>query len=492
MPKRPIKRHEKGQNKTKESKLSWKDEEIESSSGEESDGGIESNESENEGEKESTEQKRARLAKAYLASMTSTGEEEEEEDDDGGHRDLVAEKLRRDRLESQGKYNRAVAANLKNIDAGTIKTSKLTGHEASVTCLALTSDDRFCYSGSKDNAVVCWDVETGQSTFLRPTWKSERDAFHLPQSESQETSSSGAFRHSREGEVLAIAVSSDGNLLAYSGRDKLVHIYDTRTNQEIKAMKGHSGTVNCLAFRRASNALYSGSDDRCVKVWDLNEVGYLETLFGHQDPVYDIDAWTKEIPISCGADRTLRSWKIRHETHLVYRGHKSSIDTVTMLDDNRYMSGGQDGTLCLWKDTTKKPVAQNLSSHGLEGGVPRWICSLEALKMSDLVVSGSYDGYVRLWEADVDRRSIEETMSVPVGGVVNALAVSSKLIVAGTGRDHRYGRWFIDKSCKNELVVMQLPNTIGGSDHDDNDYQEDGIDGSGSDESEDESGEDSV
>jgi WD40 repeat protein len=163
-----------------------------------------------------------------------------------------------------------------------------------------------------------------------------------------------------------------------------------------------------------------------------------------------------------------------HETHLIFRGHKASIDQVTMLDDSRYISGGQDGSLCLWKDTQKKPLCTHQASHGLDdsGISPKWVCSLAALKMTDVFASGSYDGVVRLWQADTEKRRITETLSVEVGGIVNALALSSDLIVAGTGRDHKYGKWFQDKTCGNEIVVMKLPVAMAETSADMNDDED--------------------
>ena len=49
-----------------------------------------------------------------------------------------------------------------------------------------------------------------------------------------------------------------------------------------RSLQGHRDAVTCLSFRRDSYSLFSGSLDRCLKHWDLNEMGYLETMFGHQ------------------------------------------------------------------------------------------------------------------------------------------------------------------------------------------------------------------
>lgn len=74
--------------------------------------------------------------------------------------------------------------------------------------------------------------------------------------------SSHGDTQSHSGEVLSVAVSSDGKYVASGGRDKLIHIFDSRTNEEIKSFSGHRDDVTCLSFQRDSMSLFSGSLDR--------------------------------------------------------------------------------------------------------------------------------------------------------------------------------------------------------------------------------------
>jgi ribosomal RNA-processing protein 9 len=62
-----------------------------------------------------------------------------------------------------------------------------------------------------------------------------------------------------------VAVSTDGKYVASGGRDRLVRIYDSRTNSEIKVLSGHRDTITSLTFRRDSPSLFSGSLDRLVQ-----------------------------------------------------------------------------------------------------------------------------------------------------------------------------------------------------------------------------------
>jgi ribosomal RNA-processing protein 9 len=279
-----------------------------------------------------------------------------------------------------------------------------------------------------------------------------------------------------------VAVSSDGRYVAAGGRDKLIHVFDSRTNEEIKSFSGHRDDVTCLSFQRDSMSLFSGSLDRCIKHWDLNEMGYLETLFGHQvsneyraldivmltlsqDGVSAMDCWSKAKPVSCSVDRTVRVWKVADESHLVFRGHSCSVDNVQYLTSDAYASSGQDGSLCMWKESQKKPVATIRAAHGMDSGAtPRWISSMASLKVSDLLATGSHDGYLRFWKADAEDRSLSPVAQWKTNECfINAIALSSKLVVIGTGSEHRLGRWWRIKGGKNRVEVFRLPENLSSS-----------------------------
>lgn len=82
--------------------------------------------------------------------------------------------------------------------------------------------------------------------------------------------------------LLAAAVSSDGAYLAVGGGDKKVHVFDARSGQHLHAYPGHRDIVTALAFREGTHTLLSGSFDRTVKIWSLDDGAYVDTLYGHQ------------------------------------------------------------------------------------------------------------------------------------------------------------------------------------------------------------------
>ena len=96
---------------------------------------------------------------------------------------------------------------------------------------------------------------------------------------------------------------------------------------------------------------------RSVRIWSVDEKSYVETLFGHQDRVMSIDAGSRERAVTAGGrDRTVRVWKIVEESQLVFNVPTSSIDCVKLLNEEHWVTTGEDGHLAVWGAMRKKPL----------------------------------------------------------------------------------------------------------------------------------------
>eukprot|EP00271_Cylindrocystis_brebissonii_P003270 TRINITY_DN14068_c0_g2_i1.p1 TRINITY_DN14068_c0_g2~~TRINITY_DN14068_c0_g2_i1.p1 ORF type:complete len:375 (-),score=68.80 TRINITY_DN14068_c0_g2_i1:378-1502(-) len=282
-------------------------------------GGVGDGEGENGQLEESADAKRLRMAQAYLRNVRETAareradrEEEEEEDGDrafdGREEDedgdgLLGQKLARQQAEGSGRVLRFLASRVipYEDEAGSSSSSgRPLGrrHRGALTALALSSDDTRAYAASKDGLVVDSDVETGAGGVL---------AWATPVEKGGHSAGSGRSG----GQILSLAVSSDGRYLAGGGTDQRVHVWDARTRQHLQAFKGHRGTVSCLAFRLGSHQLFSGSADRSIKLWSVADGAYMDSLFGHQSELLALDCLWQERVVSAGQDRTCRIWKGR-------------------------------------------------------------------------------------------------------------------------------------------------------------------------------------
>lgn len=259
--------------------------------------------------------------------------------------------------------------------------------------------------------------------------------------------------HGHAGNILSVAVSPSGKFIATGGADNKLVIWDAETLTPTKTFTQHRDSVSALAFARHISAmssgeqLFSGSYDRTLKTWSISTAGhaYVETLFGHQDHVTSVAAMTIDQCVSVGArDRTARLWKVVDETQLVFRGgeskraphHANNIDCIAPLPPNHFVTGSDSGSISLWSMHKKKPLHTIPLAHGLDPippldelspevdrktaahntrhlrPMPRWITALTTLPGTDIILSGSWDGWIRAWRISDDKKSI-----LPLGPV---------------------------------------------------------------------------
>lgn len=284
---------------------------------------------EDEGETETPQDKRLKLAKLYLEEIEK---EEQDRAEDKELHDHVSQRLANDYLDSIGKLRRKVADDIDRVDSEHSVKLKHKLHKSALTCACLSADGKLLFTGDKSSVVLkrrCddWSV-VGHIDVTSGRAKEEE-----PKSDKK-----------RRSQIWALAVTTDGRFLAVGEMGVHIQIWDAERLTHLHTFKGHRDVVTSLVFRKNSHDLYSASRDRSVKVWSVDEMAYVETLYGHQAPITSIDALTRERAVTAGgSDCSVRIWKIVEESQLIYNGHRGSIEAVKLINEENFVSAGNDG-----------------------------------------------------------------------------------------------------------------------------------------------------
>ncbi|KAL4921278.1 WD40-repeat-containing domain protein [Aspergillus aurantiobrunneus] len=410
-------------------------------------------------EGETVADRRLKLAERYLENVR-------DEIDDYGFdaaeidRDLIAERLKEDVDEFKGRVYRQIASDL----AFPVASHAFFRADTQTTT-SIAVHAPYVYTVSKDRTLIKWELETPsaagtptangvQGTSKRPPRPQRKKPKQVRFTRGLQKIAESAEEQGHTKSILSVAVSPSGRFVATGGEDNKLVIWDSATLTPMQTFSQHRDSVSGLAFTRhistmsSGEQLFSGSFDRTIKTWSISTAGhaYVETLFGHQDNVASLAAMAIDQCISVGArDRTARLWKVVEESQLIFRGGSSknsyqenNIDCIAPLPPNHFVTGSDNGSISLWSIHKKKPLHTIPQAHGLDPippleelspeadrqtaesnarylrPTPRWITALTTVPGTDIVLSGSWDGWVRAWKVSDDKRTIQPLG--PVGG----------------------------------------------------------------------------
>ena len=68
--------------------------------------------------------------------------------------------------------------------------------------------------------------------------------------------------------------------------DRTLRVWDLESEQTVHALHGHTGRVTAVAITPDARRAISGSTDRTLRVWNLETGQILGTLRGHTDTVH--------------------------------------------------------------------------------------------------------------------------------------------------------------------------------------------------------------
>ena len=277
--------------------------------------------------------------------------------------------------------------------------------------------------------------------------------------------------------VQSVTISPDGQMIASSGYDKTIKLWDLRTGALLRTFQGHSDWITSVVFSPDGQMLASGSDDATIKLRNLPTGALLRTIQGYPYRVSSVafspdgqmlasgsyygaikllnlptgallrtlqgnTDWITSVVFSPDGqmlasgsyDKTIKLWK-PHTGELLHslQGHSNGIRSVGFSSDGQMLaSGSRDQTIKLWNPRTTE-LLRTLTGHS--GGVE----SVAISPNGQTLASGGADGIIKLW--DLPTGQLLCTLTGHLGWVESIAISPDGQILASGSRDKTLKIW---------------------------------------------------
>jgi WD40 repeat protein len=247
--------------------------------------------------------------------------------------------------------------------------NSLKGHEGNVNSISFLSNSDIFYSSGGDGRIFRWDLNTSPVT--------------------PRTLIANKFIN------RSLAISDNNRWLACGTGTSVIQLFNLNNpNTPPQLLEGHKGWVDALAFTPDNKGLFSSSTDKSIIYWDL--------IAG---------------------------------TNSVFVNNNSKINSICSSPDGKYLTGGtENGEVILWNLSTNKssvlyrsdsPIQVvkynrtgtkivfgtklgtlgiiNLRTNNIitvKAHTPKRITDIALSPDNDLLATASYDGTIKIWNAN--------------------------------------------------------------------------------------------
>ena len=153
-----------------------------------------------------------------------------------------------------------------------------------------------------------------------------------------------------------------------------IQLYSTQTRKLVKTISRFSDTAYSGELRPDGRVLAAGDETGIIQVFDVGSRAILKTWKDSKQPVHTVKWHTTEPTslMSCGDDTTVKLWDLPSEKpETVLRGHSDYVRCGSFLSSsNLVVSGSYDNTIKIWDPRVSSAVMTFTHNAGIEAVLP--------------------------------------------------------------------------------------------------------------------------
>ena len=133
------------------------------------------------------------------------------------------------------------------------------------------------------------------------------------------------------------------------GDEEIINLF-SNSLEHMGYFSGHKHWIWCLC-PISNKILASGSCDKTIKIWNIEDRSIMSTLSGHKDTVNVLCNVKEGVLVSGSNDKSLIIWSKSTPESSIYlhrqtlTGHKSIIEGIIRLNNREIVSGESGGDL---------------------------------------------------------------------------------------------------------------------------------------------------